>query len=765
MKFGPSIACFVTLALSAFSAESEKKIQLSSMDLSLIKQEWGQPQKDKSVAQYPLSTKSRRFEHGIGTHANSVMLVQLDGKAETFSSYMGINDMGGGFSGLVTFIIKGDGRELYNSGHIRHNDPAKFVNLPIKGILRLELIVDSTGSNGSDHANWGEATITYKGETPYLCDPHAEFAPESIYPLENKRIISPGNTTYYLDAIHGNDQATGTTKQTGWKSMSKLNSVVFAPGDQIYIAPGSYNQSFFPKGAGTPDKPIIVHLDKGNYEFSSLGMPLTRKYQISNTNDQPDIPKPIAFALENVKHMIIQGAPDHGSEIKVHGKMIYASMIQCENITWKNLAFDYPRPTMSEYTVTNVGENYIDVKIHPDSAYAIRNQQLFWEGEDWQLPAPQFAQQAEMDKQLLYRAQSAFVNATKVEELSPFNVRIYYSRKPNIPIGRLFQERNTTREMAGFFVANSKDIHWDYVNFYFIHGMGIVNQFTENLRFNHVRFAPRPNSGRTASCWADSVQVSSCKGEVVFSNCLFSGTHDDPINVHGTALGISSKVSDNRIIATFKHHQTFGFQPFFPEDFVEFIDNQTMTGYHLNQVESIKKIDAKNWEITFRSPIANFAQGHVLDNLSWYPQVTIDSCKVEMCSTRGFLITTMKPVVVKNTTFINTFMPAILVEGDANGWFESGRIRNMRIENNTFINCAEPVIAIQPGTRHEPEDTFVEKNITISNNTFRLKNDTAVSAKSVDGLEFTHNKLNKINNPVKTRACKNIKIENNSVNP
>ena len=33
-------------------------------------------------------------------------------------------------------------------------------------------------------------------------------------------------------------------------------------------------------------------------------------------------------------------------------------------------------------------------------------------------------------------------------------------------------------------------------------------------------------------------------------------------------------------------------------------------------------------------------------------------------------------------------MSAILIEGDAAGWYESGPVKDVLIENNTFLDCA-----------------------------------------------------------------------------
>ena len=45
--------------------------------------------------------------------------------------------------------------------------------------------------------------------------------------------------TYYVDSISGNDSNNGTSTGTPWKSLSKVNSTVFQPGDQILFKKGS----------------------------------------------------------------------------------------------------------------------------------------------------------------------------------------------------------------------------------------------------------------------------------------------------------------------------------------------------------------------------------------------------------------------------------------------------------------------------------------------------------------------------------------------
>ena len=72
---------------------------------------------------------------------------------------------------------------------------------------------------------------------------------------------------------------------------------------------------------------------------------------------------------------------------------------------------------------------------------------------------------------------------------------------------RVYQIRDTRRDCAGVFTRRSRNITWKNVKFRFLHGMGLVNQFSENLIFDSVAVAPGKTSGRTTAAWADCIQV------------------------------------------------------------------------------------------------------------------------------------------------------------------------------------------------------------------------------------------------------------------
>ncbi|HEY9258002.1 DUF7594 domain-containing protein [Chitinophaga sp.] len=69
-------------------------------------------------------------------------------------------------------------------------------------------------------------------------------------------------TIYYVDPA-GNDTNAGTSTTAAWKTIAKVNTITFAPGDQILFKSGGvWNDTLHPKGSGSAGAPITI--DKYN---------------------------------------------------------------------------------------------------------------------------------------------------------------------------------------------------------------------------------------------------------------------------------------------------------------------------------------------------------------------------------------------------------------------------------------------------------------------------------------------------------------------
>lgn len=103
----------------------------------------------------------RYFDRGVGLQSVSVIPLQLDGRGIRFQALVGADDMGNR-SLPVHFYVLGDGKVLYQSGPMLVGDPARSVDVDLRGVKRMGLLViDTVGgiSNKRTYANWAEARL------------------------------------------------------------------------------------------------------------------------------------------------------------------------------------------------------------------------------------------------------------------------------------------------------------------------------------------------------------------------------------------------------------------------------------------------------------------------------------------------------------------------------------------------------------------------------------------------------------------------------
>jgi alpha-galactosidase len=164
------------LLASALPLCAAETVGLETLDLTKMRQGWGQPQINRSMRERPLAIAGQAFAHGVGTHAHSTLWVELAGGTERFQAAVGLDDAAEG-PGSVEFLIYADGRKRWESGVMKPGDQAKAVDLDLRGVRTLLLRVADGGDGISyDHANWAAAQFVVSGVRPVTLDVPREEA-------------------------------------------------------------------------------------------------------------------------------------------------------------------------------------------------------------------------------------------------------------------------------------------------------------------------------------------------------------------------------------------------------------------------------------------------------------------------------------------------------------------------------------------------------------------------------------------------------------
>lgn len=517
-------------------------------------------------------------------------------------------------------------------------------------------------------------------------------------------------------------------------------------------------------------KSVTIKLAATDYHISREKA-TSHLYYISNTTsveENPDPTKHIGLWLRDMRNVTIDGC---GARLVTHGEMTTFVIDGCENITLRNFTVMAADPSVPEMVVVESRNQTLVARPTEGSRYEIADDgRFYWVGEGWRF-SEGIAQIYYPDRDVTYRCNTPLSGLWFVRERDGLLHFRYHGMAPAAKPGDVYQMRHSFRTEVCGFIHHSKNVTIDNCTFNFLGNFGIVGQYSENLTYRRLRCAPPYGSERTCAGFADFVQMSGCKGKISITDSYFEGAHDDPINIHGTHLKVVEYPADRQVKVRFMHGQSYGFDAFFPGDYIEFVDAHTLLCCQSARVKSVERIDNYTLLLTLNKPIAEAVkrlENVSIENVTWTPDVEITHNYFSRTPTRGILVTTRGKVLIADNTFFRIPMSAILVSDDARSWYESGPVRDVTIARNHFYECESPVIAVAP--ENDRYEGAVHRNVTIEHNRFVLTCDEAVRAHSTDNFTVRGNHFVSPSDSrpteqslVKTENCNNTIVAGNTV--
>ena len=520
-------------------------------------------------------------------------------------------------------------------------------------------------------------------------------------------------------------------------------------------------------------KNVTIAFPKGRYDIYP-DKAERRTLYVSNTvgTNSSYKDKKIGILLEDTKNITVDG---QGSDFVFHGKMTTFAAINSRNVTFKNFSVDFQVPTVIDLTVEKVdaGAKTATVYVPEEYNYRLSGSNIEWYSDSspytgatyWTASnALPYVQLYDTKTGLTVRGDvwtnPIFQNVTGITDAGNHRLVFSYSSmsdKLANATGISYQMRQTTRDHPGVFLWKDKDVTLKGIDFRFLHGFGVVGQSTDTITMDGLNFGTGEGTGRSTAGYADFVQMSGCKGVITVVNSSFSNPHDDPINVHGTFLQVVEKISDTKIKVRYMHNETAGFPSFFVGDQVEFMTKGDMLPVS-DSVRTVTAVDGPDGQggdmgtgsgsltdivLTLDSaiPSAVAVNSHVVENITYTPEVNIHDNVFKETPTRGILVTTRKKVTIENNLFDGMGMAGIYISNDAQSWYESGPTRDVTIRGNTFRRSGSDAILVEPTNPTVSTTDTVHKNMTIEGNTFYVNGNRVLNAKSVSDLTFRDNKI------------------------
>ncbi|MDD5704512.1 MAG: alpha-galactosidase [Kiritimatiellae bacterium] len=128
-------------------------------------QSWESPKHGKSIVAEPLCIGGRVFPSGLGTHADSEIVLKLPGAGKRFSAFAGMDRNSYSLTwpsqeGRIVFSIEAGGKELWASKPLGLADPPLEVGLNLAGARELTLKTrEINGNIALAHADWADIRI------------------------------------------------------------------------------------------------------------------------------------------------------------------------------------------------------------------------------------------------------------------------------------------------------------------------------------------------------------------------------------------------------------------------------------------------------------------------------------------------------------------------------------------------------------------------------------------------------------------------------
>ncbi|MBR5888965.1 MAG: hypothetical protein IKY92_02855 [Akkermansia sp.] len=496
--------------------------------------------------------------------------------------------------------------------------------------------------------------------------------------------------------------------------------------------------------AARETKASAINLEPGEYHFHQASARDMQLY-ISNHDQQPK--HAVALPLTRMQSLDING---NGARLIFHGLMLPIVIQDSRNITINDLSIDYAEPFSSEGRIVDITNGKTTLEMSPASRYTVENGK-FLLTNNGRKDALHCVLAFEADGRMVPTGKSGDMAWYAAAEQLPGN-RVRFAEDAThkgLSVGQTLVMRTYYRPHPGMLLYRAKRTTLNNVVFHDSQGMALIAQRSEDITIRGggcIRAA-----GRMHTTAADATHFSNCKGHISVKGATYEAMMDDAINVHATCLGIQKVESPRTFIARYMHGQAYGFEVMAPGEQLQFIHGPTLElNPQLCKVEKVEFINAREVRVTLEENLpVGIGAGDAVENADWHPSVDFIGNTVRHNRARGALFTTPRPVRVTDNLFDHSHGSAILLAGDAQGWYESGACRDVIIRNNTFRHAltglyqfTDAVIAICPEVRHPAKQrTSYHSGVIIKDNHFITHRAPLLSTISAENIEFTDNKV------------------------
>lgn len=491
----------------------------------------------------------------------------------------------------------------------------------------------------------------------------------------------------------------------------------------------------------------LLELADGDYSISAAEA-TEMKFYVSN-HDQPEV-RPVFLPLVGITNVTIRA---NQARIIFHGRGIGLYLHETENVRIEGITFEWADPQFTTAEIVGFAKNETLIRPRELDRVTLKDDHLCLSGEGWSVPC--------VWGNVFDRETHAILAGQGDVALGPIRAvgdGVYAVTNDlskvgiGAKVGDIWLIRGYPRPHPVICLDHAVRTTLTNVTFRDGFGMGLLAQMSEDLTVENCRCTPR-NTEEVGSNTVDAIHISNCRGKIRVVNSTFEGMMDDALNVHSTSLAIVDKLNDHTLRCRFMHHQAIGLDLFRSGDEIRFISGKTLENGPTAKVRSVRVHSPYDVTLVFMEPIpSGYAVGDAIENASWQCEVEFIGNTVRNNRARGVLFTTPKKVVCRGNTFDNVSGSAILLAGDAQGWYESGACQDVEISENRFINCltsgyqyCSGLISVFPEVKDPAnQKTPYHRNIRIEKNEIISSFAPLLFVKSAAEVVWRENKVDRL---------------------
>jgi len=443
-----------------------------------------------------------------------------------------------------------------------------------------------------------------------------------------------------------------------------------------------------------------------------------------------------------------------GATLMLEGWYETISIVNARNISLKGLTIMHKRPPFTIGTITNVSENYFDMKID-----TLRFTYL----DDKITGKIHFY---DVEKQRIYTGS----RHEGKELLDRETIRIYSKVRPKKDDYCIL--RHSTHYRPAILIKESSGILTENVKIHSQPGMGVVGHRSENITMRNLQIIPEP--GSVVSTNTDATHFASCKGNIILDGCKFAGQGDDCTNIHNYYWSVYSGRTNKNVYIAVEKADLHALSLDYPDvgDTIALVSKKNLEPkeyYIAIQVDTTSSSDDMRVNITLDKEMKYDVNEYYMTNITRQPSVEITNNTVRSHMARAYLIKT-RNVKISGNVIQSSSGSAIQLGAEAS-WRESNPVRNILIENNWIIGCGYghgkqkgTAISVSINGLKVPP-VFLNQNIIIRNNVIQAEGENAIYISGAKNVSISGNEISGSVNAIYSENSDSVTVKNNGILP